>query len=162
MTDIVFARDGSVAKIIGDSLHVPFGTPSDQPDHATRAVACSLELDAFACSFREHCQRKTNLTWPHAHWSSRRNRRRWQFRRRKFFDYSAYSDTINVAARLVAKRSLRPITHCVRLRPSQSMRRLEVMSTLVPLTTDVLSCMRCRLLRSKQAFLLSASYPSSG
>lgn len=41
---------------------------------------------------------------PHAHWSPRRNRRRWQSRRRKFFDCSAYSDTINVAARLVAKR----------------------------------------------------------
>lgn len=103
MTDIVFARDGSVAKIIGDSLHVPFGTPSDQPDHATRAVACSLELDAFACSFREHCQRRTSLTATRA-LEPTSEPPAWQFRRRKFFDYSAYSDTINVAARLVAKR----------------------------------------------------------
>ena len=49
MTDIVFAHDGTVAKIIGDALHVLFGAPSEQPDHAARAVACSLELDMFAC-----------------------------------------------------------------------------------------------------------------
>ena len=34
MTDIVFAHDGTVAKIIGDALHVLFGAPGDQPDHA--------------------------------------------------------------------------------------------------------------------------------
>jgi adenylate cyclase len=33
MTDLVFAHDGTVAKIIGDALHVLFGAPGDQPDH---------------------------------------------------------------------------------------------------------------------------------
>ncbi|TDQ07723.1 adenylate/guanylate cyclase family protein [Phyllobacterium brassicacearum] len=37
MTDIVFAHDGTVAKIIGDALHVLFGAPSDQLAHLLRA-----------------------------------------------------------------------------------------------------------------------------
>ena len=53
MTDIVFAHDGTVTKIIGDALNVLFGAPADQPDHATRAIACALDLDAFAQVFRE-------------------------------------------------------------------------------------------------------------
>ena len=58
MTDIVFAQDGTVAKIVGDALHVLFGAPGEQPDHAARAVACALELDDYAQSFRERCQQK--------------------------------------------------------------------------------------------------------
>src|SRR5262249_45060660 len=44
MTDIVFAHDGTVAKIIGDALHVLFGAPGEQPDHAARTVSCALAL----------------------------------------------------------------------------------------------------------------------
>src|SRR5215208_815317 len=46
MTDVVFAHDGTVAKIVGDAIHVLFGAPAEQPDHANRAVACALALDA--------------------------------------------------------------------------------------------------------------------
>ena len=48
MTDVVFAHDGTVAKIVGDAMHVLFGAPGEQPDHAARAVACVLALDEFA------------------------------------------------------------------------------------------------------------------
>ena len=58
MTDIVFAHDGTVAKIVGDALHVLFGAPGEQPDHADRAVACALALDDYAQSFRERCHKK--------------------------------------------------------------------------------------------------------
>jgi adenylate cyclase len=44
MTDIVFAHDGTLAKIVGDALHVLFGAPGEQPDHASRAVGCALAL----------------------------------------------------------------------------------------------------------------------
>ena len=47
MTDIVFAHEGTVAKIVGDALHVLFGAPGEQQDHAARAIACALELDAL-------------------------------------------------------------------------------------------------------------------
>src|SRR5262245_63013961 len=58
MTDIVFAHDGTVAKIVGDALHVLFGAPGEQPDHADRAVACALDLDEYADSFQQVCQKK--------------------------------------------------------------------------------------------------------
>ena len=47
MTEIVFAHEGTVAKIIGDAIHVLFGAPAEQPDAANRAIACALELDAY-------------------------------------------------------------------------------------------------------------------
>ncbi|WP_026617445.1 adenylate/guanylate cyclase domain-containing protein [Ensifer aridi] len=102
MTDIVFSHEGTVAKIIGDALHVLFGAPTDQPDHARRAVACSLELDAFACSFREHWREKgieIGHTRIGAHAGSAVVG---NFGGGRFFDYSAYGDTINIAARLQA------------------------------------------------------------
>src|SRR5208282_1588446 len=46
MTEIVFAHEGTVAKIIGDAIHVLFGAPGDQPDAASRAIACALAMDA--------------------------------------------------------------------------------------------------------------------
>jgi adenylate cyclase len=56
MTDIVLPM--TVAKIVGDALHVLFGVPGEQPDHAARAVACALALDEYAQAFRQGCHRK--------------------------------------------------------------------------------------------------------
>jgi adenylate cyclase len=52
MTEIVFDHGGTVVKIIGDALNVLFGAPTDQPDHAARAVACAMALDGYAEDFR--------------------------------------------------------------------------------------------------------------
>jgi class 3 adenylate cyclase len=100
MTDIVFAHDGTVAKIIGDALHVLFGAPGDQPDHATRAVVCSLALDEYAQSFRERWNSKgipLGATRVGAHVGPAIVG---NFGGGRFFDYTAYGDTINVTARL--------------------------------------------------------------
>src|SRR5262245_26929704 len=58
MTDVVFAHEGTVAKVIGDAIEVLFNAPGDQPDYATRAVACAHELDAWAQGFRERWKLK--------------------------------------------------------------------------------------------------------
>ena len=100
MTDIVFAQDGTVAKIVGDALHVLFGAPGEQPDHAARAVACALSLDEFAESFRGRCKKKgivLGITRIGAHAGPAIVG---NFGGGRFFDYTAYGDTINVAARL--------------------------------------------------------------
>ena len=102
MTDVVFAHDGTVAKIIGDALHVLFGAPGEQPDHATRAVTCALALDEYAQAFRMRWDNKSialgvTRIGVHAGQAIVGN-----FGGGRFFDYTAYGDTINVAARLEA------------------------------------------------------------
>jgi adenylate cyclase len=102
MTDIVFAHDGTVAKIVGDALHVLFGAPGDQSDHAARAVDCALALDEYAEAFRERSNKKgvalgVTRIGVHAGPAIVGN-----FGGGRFFDYTAYGDTINVAARLEA------------------------------------------------------------
>jgi adenylate cyclase len=103
MTDIVFAHDGTVAKIVGDVLHVLFGAPGEQPDHAARAVACALALDEYAEAFRARCHKKgialgVTRIGVHAGPAIVGN-----FGGGRFFDYTAHGDTINVAARLEAQ-----------------------------------------------------------
>jgi adenylate cyclase len=102
MTDIVFAHDGTVTKIIGDALQVLFGAPSEQPDRANRAVMCALALDDYAQSFRGRWRDKgiplgVTRIGAHAGPAIVGN-----FGGGRFFDYTAYGDTINVAARLEA------------------------------------------------------------
>ena len=102
MTDIVFAHDGTVAKIVGDALHVLFGVPGEQPDHASRAVACALALDEYAQSFRERCHSKGvafGITRIGVHTGPAIVG---NFGGGRFFDYTAHGDTINVASRLEA------------------------------------------------------------
>lgn len=100
MTDIVFAHEGTVAKIIGDAVQVLFNAPGDQPDYATRAIACAHELDAWAEAFRQRWQAKgvnfgATRIGVHAGPALVGN-----FGGSRFFDYTAYGDTINIAARL--------------------------------------------------------------
>ncbi|MBE7243468.1 adenylate/guanylate cyclase domain-containing protein [Methylobacterium radiotolerans] len=100
MTDVVFAHEGTVAKIVGDALHVLFGAPGDQPDHAARAVACALALDEAAEAFRGRWRERgieigVTRIGVHAGPAIVGN-----FGGGRYFDYTAYGDTINTAARL--------------------------------------------------------------
>ena len=102
MTDVVFGHEGTVAKIVGDAIHVLFGAPGDQPDHAARAVACALHLDASAEAFRGRWRERgvalgATRIGVHAGPAIVGN-----FGGGRFFDYTAYGDTINTAARLEA------------------------------------------------------------
>lgn len=100
MTDVVFAHEGTVAKIVGDALHVLFGAPGEQPDHATRAVACGLALDEYSEAFRSRWAEKgikLGITRIGLHTGPAIVG---NFGGERFFDYTAYGDTINIAARL--------------------------------------------------------------
>ena len=102
MTEIVFAHEGTVAKIIGDAIQVLFNAPGDQPDYATRAVACAHALDSWAQDFSARWKAKgvnfgATRIGAHAGPALVGN-----FGGNRFFDYTAYGDTINKAARLEA------------------------------------------------------------
>ncbi|MBR0951966.1 adenylate/guanylate cyclase domain-containing protein [Bradyrhizobium canariense] len=102
MTEIVFAHEGTVAKIIGDAIQVLFNAPGDQPDYATRAVACAHDLDAWAEDFSARWKARgvnfgTTRIGIHAGPALVGN-----FGGNRFFDYTAYGDAINIAARLEA------------------------------------------------------------
>jgi adenylate cyclase len=101
-TFIVFAHEGTVAKIVGDALHVLFGAPSEQPDHAQRAVACALDLDAFAQSFRDTWRGRGVALGATRIGVNAGPAIVGNFGGGRFFDYTAYGDTINIASRLEA------------------------------------------------------------
>ena len=103
MTDIVFAHDGTVAKIVGDALHVLFGAPGEQPDHAdargrlrARARRVRASVPRALAATRALRLGVTRIG-VHAGPAIVGN-----FGGGRFFDYTAYGDTINIAARLEA------------------------------------------------------------
>jgi class 3 adenylate cyclase len=113
MTDVVFAHEGTVAKIIGDAIQVLFNAPGEQPDYATRAIACARELDLWAEAFRGRWKAKgvnfgATRIGVHAGPALVGN-----FGGSHFFDYTAYGDTINTAARLEAANKFLGTRICV-------------------------------------------------
>ena len=113
MTDVVFAHEGTVAKIIGDAIQILFNAPGDQPDYATRAIACAHALDSWAEGFRERWKFKgvnfgVTRIGVHAGQALVGN-----FGGGRFFDYTAYGDTINTAARLEAANKFLGTRICV-------------------------------------------------
>jgi class 3 adenylate cyclase len=113
MTDVVFAHEGTVAKVIGDAIQVLFNAPGEQPDYAARAIACAQELDVWAEAFRERWKGKgvsfgATRIGVHAGPALVGN-----FGGSRFFDYTAYGDTINTAARLEAANKFLGTRICV-------------------------------------------------
>ncbi|MGM4964577.1 adenylate/guanylate cyclase domain-containing protein [Tardiphaga sp. 1201_B9_N1_1] len=113
MTEIVFNHEGTVAKIIGDAIQILFNAPGDQPDYAARAVACAHDLDVWAQQFRERWRSNgvafgATRLGVHAGPAMVGN-----FGGNRFFDYTAYGDTINTAARLEAANKFLGTRICV-------------------------------------------------
>ena len=113
MTEVVFAYEGTVAKIIGDAIHVLFGAPADQPDSAARAIECALALDDWSESFRRVWREKgvplgVTRIGVHSGPALVGN-----FGGGRLFDYTAYGDTINAAARLEAANKALGTRICV-------------------------------------------------
>jgi class 3 adenylate cyclase len=113
MTDVVFTHEGTVAKVIGDAIEVLFNAPGDQPDYATRAIACACEIDLWAEAFRRRWKAKgvdfgATRIGVHAGPALVGN-----FGGSRFFDYTAYGDTINTAARLEAANKFLGTRICV-------------------------------------------------
>ena len=100
MVGIVFKHEGTVDKFVGDAIHVMFGAPIAQSDHAVRAVACALEMDTFAHAF---ARRKREAGIPFGETRIGVNTGTvvvGNFGGDSMFDYTAHGDAINTAARL--------------------------------------------------------------
>jgi adenylate cyclase len=100
MTDIVFDHGGTLMNIIGDALITMFGAPTDQTDHAERAVACALALDVYAEAFRARWRQKGVAIGVTRIGINSGPALVGNFGGGRFFDYAAYGDTLSIAARL--------------------------------------------------------------
>lgn len=97
---IIFEHDGTVMKVMGDAIHAVFGAPVDHPNHAEQAVTCALAIDEFSEQFRKRRRQagldlgvtRIGVNSGHAIIGN--------FGGDHFFDYAAYGDAVNVAARL--------------------------------------------------------------
>ena len=86
--------------VVGDALILMFGAPTDQPDHAERAVACSLALDAYSEAFRARWLERDVMIGATRIGINSGPALVGSFGGERFFDYTAYGDTISIAARL--------------------------------------------------------------
>ena len=100
MVGIVFRHEGTVDRFVGDAVHVIFGAPIPQPDHAARAVACALDMDAFAHAFAAR-QRAGGVPLGETRIGVNCGSVVvGNFGGESMFDYTAHGDAINTAARL--------------------------------------------------------------
>ncbi len=100
MSDVVMAHGGTVDKYIGDAVVAFFGAPLEQPDHAARALAAALDMDAFARDFEARCAADglafgITRIGVHSGTVTVGN-----FGSESRFDYTAIGDAMNTAARL--------------------------------------------------------------
>jgi adenylate cyclase len=113
VAQIIFAHEGTVMKVIGDAIQATFGAPIAQPDHAANAVACALEIDEFAEEYSANWIAKgVNLG------STRIGINTGEaiignFGGDSFFDYTAYGDAVNIAARLESANKMLGTRICV-------------------------------------------------
>jgi class 3 adenylate cyclase len=53
MAEVVVAHGGTIDKFAGDSVMALFGAPDPMPDHAARALACALAMQARQAALNE-------------------------------------------------------------------------------------------------------------
>lgn len=96
----VLDAGGTIDKMVGDALHAMFGAPVDQPDHAERAVACALAIHRFATGFAA-ARRAEGMPFGETRIGvTTGSAVVGNFGSRHHFDYTAYSEVVNLAARL--------------------------------------------------------------
>ena len=97
---IVFEHGGTIDKIVGDAMHVMFNAPSEQPDHAARAVRCALELDRYCQQFVARYRAEGLDVGITRIGVNSGETVVGNFGGTDRFDYTAHGDAINTAARL--------------------------------------------------------------
>jgi class 3 adenylate cyclase len=96
----IIAADGRVDKFIGDAVFATFNAPTDQPDHAERAVRCAMAIDRFAEAFRAE-QRANGIALGVTRIGVHTGRAVvGNFGTAEIMQYTAMGDAVNTASRL--------------------------------------------------------------
>lgn len=99
MCQIVLDHGGTIDKIIGDAVVAMFGAPGQLPDHAAKAVDCAVAMDRFGNEFSNQKRAEgldLGITRIGVYTGDAIVG---NFGGSARFDYTAYGDTINTAAR---------------------------------------------------------------
>ncbi|MBL4906662.1 MAG: response regulator [Sneathiella sp.] len=113
VANIIFAHEGTVMKVVGDAIQAIFGAPVAQTDHAERAVVCALEVDNFAQKYSASWQKKGINLGATRIGINTGDAIIGNFGGNSFFDYTAYGDAVNVAARLETANKLLGTRICI-------------------------------------------------
>lgn len=100
LSGIVFEHGGTVHTVVGDAVCAMFGAPLEQSDHAGRAVACALAIDAFAQEFARDQNALGIAIGVTRIGVNSGPAIVGNVGGENFFHYTAYGDAINTAARL--------------------------------------------------------------
>lgn len=100
MISIAFHYEGTLDRIVGDSVAIMFSAPVPQADHRARALACALDMDAFAAGYAKKLNAegiKFGITRIGIHSGEVIVG---NFGGSTMFDYRALGDPVNTASRL--------------------------------------------------------------
>ncbi|CAN5875866.1 adenylate/guanylate cyclase domain-containing protein [soil metagenome] len=113
MIAIAFEHEGTLDRIVGDSIAIVFSTPVEQSDHAQRALNCALAMHRFARTYVDElaargiafCETRIGV---HSGDVTVGN-----FGGSTIFDYRALGDPVNTASRLEGANKYLGTSVCV-------------------------------------------------
>jgi adenylate cyclase len=100
MVAIAFRHEGTLDRIVGDAVAIMFSAPVPQADHRARALACALEMDAFASAYAARLQQQASAFGQTRIGVHCGEVIVGNFGGSTLFDYRALGDPVNTAARL--------------------------------------------------------------
>lgn len=97
---IAFRYNGTLDRIVGDAVAIMFSAPLPQPDHPQRALACALEMEAWANRYAADLQAQ-GIAFGYTRLGVHSGEVIvGNFGGSTIFDYRALGDPVNTAARL--------------------------------------------------------------